>query len=239
MIRTNVVLIGGSGLGPWAWTRVTPFLESSGIDVTLPQLRATGDDRSAPSGLALTDWVDDARAAIQTSPAETVLVAHSFAGYIVAALLERHPGIARSAIFLDAALPSPNRSWFEAMGLDTEAFMTSIAVDGAIPFFTMDQLDQVYPGHGLVADDWNWMSARLTPQPIGTYRQAAISRAMDGTATVLAYVCCTRTTPPAADVSASTPGWNYRELVSGHWPMVTEPAATAAVIEELAVRLVA
>ena len=37
-----------------------------------------------------------------------------------------------------------------------------------------------------------------------------------------------------AQLNASTPGWTFRTLDTGHWPMITHPDATAQVIEELA-----
>jgi len=230
---TTVVLLGGSGLGPWAWGRVTPLLEARGFDVVLPQLRATGDLTPA-TGVTLWDWAEDLLSALESSNADnTVLVAHSFAGYVVAAALERNPRIARTAIFLDAALPTPNRSWFDVMGPQTEAFMSSLAVDSAIPFFTFEQLDHIYPGHGISRDDWDWMTAHIAAQPIRTYAQPAITREIDPENTHLRSVRCLRTTPPVADIANTTRGWIFRTLATGHWPMITDPALTAAVIEEL------
>lgn len=232
---TTLVLLGGSGLGPWAWERVTPFLEARGFDVVLPQLRSTGDDPTSATEVTLSDWAEDLLGALEASNLDnTVLVAHSFAGYVAAAALERNPRIVRRAIFLDAALPAPNRSWFDVMGPQTKAFMSSLAVESAIPFFTLEQLDQIYPGHGISRDDWEWMGAHIAAQPIRTYAQPAITREIDPEKTHLDYVRCVRTTPPVADIADTTRGWAFRTLATGHWPMITDPALTAAVIEELA-----
>lgn len=232
---TTVVLLGGSGLGPWAWERVTPLLEARGFDVVLPQLRSTGDDTTPAAEVTLSDWAEDLLGALEASSLDnTVLVAHSFAGYVAAAALERNPRIVGTAIFLDAALPVPNRSWFDVMGPQTKTFMSSLAVNGAIPFFTLEQLNQIYPGHGISRDDWDRMSAHVVAQPIRTYAQPAITRDMNPEKTHLGYVRCLRTTPPVADIADTTHGWTFRTLASGHWPMITDPTLTAAVIEELA-----
>ncbi len=232
---TTVVLLGGSGLGPWAWERVTPLLEARGFDIVHPQLRTTGDDLTPATAVTLSDWAEDLLGALESSnPDNTVLVAHSFAGYVAAAVLERNPRIVRTVIFLDAALPAPGRSWFDVMGPETEAFISSLAENGATPFFTLEQLDQAYPGHGISRDDWDWLRARVTAQPIRTYAEPAITRKIDPEKTHLAYVRCLRTTPPVANIADTTRGWTFQTLATGHWPMITDPALTAAMIEELA-----
>ncbi|GAA0915271.1 alpha/beta fold hydrolase [Virgisporangium aurantiacum] len=109
----TVTLLGGSGLGPWAWQRVVPLLHSRGIRTRTPRLR--------PTASSLTDWIDDA-----TDPGGTdvTLVAHSFAGYVAAGLLARDPARISTVVFLDAVLPQPGRSWFDVMGPDVEAYLT-------------------------------------------------------------------------------------------------------------------
>lgn len=220
-----IVLVGGSGLGPWAWERVTPILNDHGFETITPTLRTTAVD--------LDDWVEDVTTNL-TGLADVTLVAHSFAGYTAAALLEREPHSIRKLIFIDAILPQPNRSWFEVMGPDVAAFMTSLAQGGAIPWFSREQLDQLYPGHGITNADFAWMRQHLTAQPIGTYTQSAIKEPLGVISASVAYVRCLNTQPPAADVSPERLGWDYRTLDTGHWPMITNPAETAQVIADLA-----
>jgi pimeloyl-ACP methyl ester carboxylesterase len=206
----TIVLLGGSGLGPWAWERVTPHLPD---DTRTPDL----------SGATLDDWVNRA---VDTGLTDVTLVAHSFAGYVAAGTLARHPHRIRTLVFLDAVLPQPGRTWFNVMGPDVENFMRSIAVDGAVPWFTREQLDQMYPGHGISAADFAWMQPRLRPQPIATYAQPPITQTMD--TEKLVYVRCLRTTPPVApDIDPD------HTLDAGHWPMITHPKETAKIIAEL------
>lgn len=231
----TVVLLGGSGLAPWAWERVTIQLRAAGLRTHAPQLSATGADRTPAADVSLDSWINELRTVVRGLGADNVaLVAHSFGGYVAAGVLERDPGLVRTAIFLDAAIPTLNRSWFETMGTDAAAFMSSLAENGAIPFFTREQLDAVYPGHGIGDEDWAWMSARVTPQPLHTYTQPAITSEIDTDGTTLAYIRCMRTSSPAAGLDESAPGWTFRSLLTGHWPMITDPFATANMITELA-----
>jgi pimeloyl-ACP methyl ester carboxylesterase len=228
-----IVLIGGSGLGPWAWERITPLLREHGFQSVTPQLRTTGGDATPAEAVDLDAWVEDV-CEVLAGLSEVTLVAHSFAGYIAAAVLERQPHSIGRLIFIDAILPKPNKSWFEVMGSGVATFMTGLAQDGAIPWFTREQLDQLYPGHGISDADFAWMRPRLTGQPIATYRQAAIKDPVRADAARVAYVQCLVTNPPVEDLSIEQLGWDRRTLATGHWPMVTHPAETARVIMELA-----
>lgn len=106
-----IVLIGGSGLGPWAWERVRPILHDHGFHTITPQLRTTGDDATPANAVSLDNWIEDIDEAL-SDQADATLVAHSFAGYVAAGVLERRPQSIRRLIFIDAVLPQPGRSWF-------------------------------------------------------------------------------------------------------------------------------
>lgn len=229
-----IVLVGGSGLGPWAWGRVTPILHQQELAVITPQLRATGDDKTAPATITLTDWIDDLTSEVNRFDNVT-LVAHSFAGYVAAGSLSQVADRLHSVIFLDAALPHPGASWFEVMGPATERFMRDIAHDGAIPWWTRNQLDQMYPEHGITQTDWDWMHERVTSQPINTYTQPAIDQPLETLArgVPLHYVRCLRTHPQVATITDDTPGWTMSTIDSSHWPMITEPELTAQRIIEV------
>lgn len=234
MTDTPVILVGGGGLGPWAWERVAPLLRERGLAVHTPTLSATGDDPTPATEVTLRTWIDDLADYIARHRLTgAALVAHSFAGYPAAGLLARDAPGAAMAIFVDALLPAPGRSWFDAAGPQTQAFMEGLAVDGAIPWFTREQLDQAYPGHGIGDDDEAWMRPRLTAQPIGTYTEPAIRHPLALDAFRPVYVRCARSPVPPADIDADTPGWTWRELDAGHWPMVTAPNALARVIADV------
>lgn len=229
-----IVLLGGGGLGPWAWGRVTPLLVQQGLAVTTPQLRTTGDDATPPADITLSDWIDDLFDEMSRLD-DATLVAHSFAGYVAAGAIERIAPRLRSLIFLDAVLPEPGESWFEVMGHDVEAHMRSIAVDGGTPWLTRAELDQMYPGNGISDADLAWMHAHVTAQPIETYTQPAIDKPLETLAagTRLQYVRCLRTDPPAASITVGIPGWTVTTIDSSHWPMITAPEETAQRIIEL------
>jgi pimeloyl-ACP methyl ester carboxylesterase len=203
-----------------------------GHQVLTPKLRTGDDGEGDAAGITLDDWVEDI---VSTLPQgdDAVLVAHSFAGYVAAAVAERHPARVRRIIFLDATLPFPGKSWFDVAGPDVTDFMTAMASDGQIPWFSREQLDQLYPEHGISEADFAWMQSKLSAQPIGTYGEPAIERPLRSLRSTIAYVRCLNTAPPAADSSEFLDA-ESRTLGTGHWPMITDPAETARIILELA-----
>lgn len=98
---TTIVLLGGSGLGPWTWERVTPILDARGLRVLTPQLRATGDDATPAAEVSLLEWVHDVAGFLAAQDRQDItLVAHSFAGYVA-------PGVLASQA--DRSKPNPSR----------------------------------------------------------------------------------------------------------------------------------
>lgn len=232
--RTSVILIGGGGLGPWAWERVVPILETKGIWTFAPQLRATGNDQTPPATVCLSDWIEDTVTFIRENElSQVVLVAHSFAGYIAAGVIARIPAKIKKVIFLDAAIPEPGRSWFDVAGKHVESFMSNLATNGAIPFFSRPQLNHMYPRNGICDADWAWMSSLISPQPIRTYSEPTASVQLDLGPDRLIYIRCVQTEPPVAQINESTPGWTFRKLDACHWPMITHPEQTADLLAEL------
>jgi pimeloyl-ACP methyl ester carboxylesterase len=183
-------------------------------------MSGVGDDTTPAASVTLTTWIDDVLAFVEAQQAhDVVLVAHSFAGYVAAGALERQPRLFRRTVFLDAALPEPGRSWFDTAGPDTEAFMRSLATDHAIPWFSREQLDQMYPGHGISDTDFAWMLGALRPQPVATYAEPATKKPLDLTEVDAIYVRCAHA--PAATPPDNYAGLETHRLDSNHWPMIT------------------
>ncbi|MGO1173852.1 MAG: alpha/beta fold hydrolase [Actinomycetaceae bacterium] len=241
----SLVLLGGSGLGGWIWDGVAPSLLELGHRVSTPRLRGIDGDPTPAKDVTLSDWVEDVRSALAAGGGPHTVVAHSFAAYVVAGVLaaqvrdERERGGERpadridSVIMIDAVLPEPGRSWFDLQGDGAEDVMSLLAVDGAIPWFSRREIDALFPGHGLSGADYEWMAARVSGQPLGTYVEKAVDLPIERAGVDLAYVQCLHTDPPTSGITADTPGWRFAALDAGHWPMVTHPEETVRVIDEL------
>ncbi|MEA2304802.1 MAG: hypothetical protein QOH43_2082 [Solirubrobacteraceae bacterium] len=234
----TIVLVPGAGLGAWAWSRVTPALRAAGHDVHPITLTGTGDRAHlAHPGIDLTAWVTDVVAHLDTEELdEVVLVGHSFAGNVITGVAERAPGRLSRLVYLEASVLHDQRSVFDLMGPELTAFFEALvaAHDGwSLPWFTDAQLDEHWGEHALTAGDLRWMRRHVTATPIATHREALPVREAAAAALPRTYVRCTGT-PGTPAVEPGTPGWAWAELDTGHWPMVTAPQETAALIDAIA-----
>lgn len=229
--KSPVMLLGGSGLGPWAWTAVAGALSQSGISVHLPDL--TRIDTTQHGIAAWRDRILDDMAAVE---GPLTLVAHSFAGYVAAGVLEARPTGVRRLVLLDAVLPEPDRSFFDSAGAEAASFMTSLAVPGphgpVVPWFTAEQLDALYPGHGMSAETVAWVRSLASPQPLSTYQDAPAHQSLSEHDVPTTYIRC-RHTPAPTDVSRLPDAWRVVELEAGHWPMFTAADQLAATLTEV------
>jgi pimeloyl-ACP methyl ester carboxylesterase len=233
-----LVLVAGAGLGGWAFARMTPALRAAGHDVHPVTLTGTGD-RAHLNGphLDLSAWVTDVVAHLETEElTDVVLVGHSFGGVVTTAVAERAAGRLARLVYLDAVVPADGDSAFSVGGAEFEQVITALveAHDGwSLPWFTDEQLDTYYGDHALTAADLRWIRRHVTPQPVATLREAVVLREPAAAALPRTYVRCTGTPGPPM-VAPGTPGWDDAELATGHWPMITAPEETAALLAAVA-----
>lgn len=229
-----IVLVPGGGLGGWAWSRVTPLLHAAGHDPHPITLTGTGDRAHLNHpDVDLSAWITDVIAHLDTDElTDVVLVGHSFSGTIISGVAARTPERLAHLVYLDAIVPTDNQSVFAAMGPEQALFLEQLAAahDGwSLPWFTDEQLEQLYGDHGLTAEDLAWMRRHLTSQPLATYREALH---LPDHGVKRSYISCQRS-PTAPAISAHTRGWNSATLDTGHWPLITAPGDTARLIDQI------
>jgi hypothetical protein len=106
-VAAGFVLVASPFTGPFAWSRVADVLRARGSRVTV-------------------HGVDD----VIDPP--IVLVGHSGAGSRLPAIAAELGGVER-AVFVDALLPHPGRSWAQTVPAEFVAKLESQAVDGRLP----------------------------------------------------------------------------------------------------------
>ena len=240
-ISTNprpLVLVPGAGLGGWAFARITPALRAAGHDVHPITLTGTGD-RAHLNGphLDVSAWATDVVAHLETEElADVVLVGHSFGGVVATAVAERAAGRLARLVYLEGVVPGDGDSAFSVGGAEFEQVITALveAHDGwSLPWFTDEQLGTYYGDHALTAADLRWIRRHVTAQPLATMREAVAVGDPAAAALPRTYVRCAGTPGPPL-VAPGTAGWDHAELATGHWPMITAPDATAALLAAVA-----
>ena len=107
MVDSGIVLVASPFTGPFAWERVAAVLRERGRQVAV---HGTGETVDGP----------------------VVLVGHSGAGAHLPALATSLPNVER-AVYVDALLPHPGRSWAQTVPDELVERLESRAVDGRLP----------------------------------------------------------------------------------------------------------
>jgi len=115
--------------GPSTWIYTAEVLQQNGFDCKVPDL--TGVATTAPPYYS--KYASAAAAAVDTGVDSVVLVGHSAAGALLPAIAEAVGDRTTGAVFVDAMLPQPGRSWFDTAPPGLEAQMRGLAVDGMLP----------------------------------------------------------------------------------------------------------
>ncbi|ADB51829.1 alpha/beta fold hydrolase [Conexibacter woesei] len=236
----TIVLVPGACLGAWAWSEVTPRLEAAGHDVhPLTLTGLGGQERDADvSGVDLSVHGRDVVALLEREELrDVVLVGHSYSGGAITAAAELAPERIARLVYLDAEIPQDGVSAFAGAGPEFEGAITSAAEAGGdptrVPFFTDAELETYYGEHELTAEQIAAIRTQGAGHPIAGFHEALDLTNADAAALPRTYVTCLRRSFPSP-VDAATPGWSHVTLDAGHWPMFSQPAATAEVLDRVA-----
>jgi hypothetical protein len=224
-VRT-FALVHSPLVGSMTWERVAEVLrreESSAAIVTSAPLLS---DTAPPYYEGMTRAV---AAEIDSSArsAAVTLVLHSGAGALgpsVAAALEAPLA---GAVFVDALLPHPGRSWFETAPVELAAALRAMAREGSLPrwneWFAPDALQALVPDDELRTS----LIAEMEPVSVGYLEERAPSVRMD--LDRCGYVRLSKGYDAEAS-EAERLGWPTLTADLHHLAMLTHPAEVTALI---------
>jgi pimeloyl-ACP methyl ester carboxylesterase len=159
---------------------------------------------------------------------EFVLVGHSFAGKVTAAVADRLPEKVKKIIYLDGYSPDKVRT-------PQGVFPDEFPVVGSVVPFPVSFLDAV--GRDVQGESRKWMTSKTTPTPIGYFRDP-ITLSANYDHLKRGYIYCTlgdtlewilRQSPGKStdEVLGSRLDGPFRVMETGHWPMITNPQELA------------
>ncbi|MDG7006875.1 MAG: alpha/beta hydrolase [Nitrososphaerota archaeon] len=224
---SDFVLIPGAWLGAWSWKRVVPHLEEAGHEAYPITLTGMGERvHLATRDVGIETAIQDVLNVIRYNELDDfVLVGHSFAGKVAAAVADRAHSKVKKVIYLDSFRPERVRT--QQGNFDPEVEFGPPSKGGfAIPL-TEGAVERI--GKDVKGKEREWFMSMVTPWPIKLGKDPiTLSRDYDGIKE--AYVFCTLSGDPVDEIIAGKWGklvGPHRVMETGHWPMITKPAELA------------
>jgi pimeloyl-ACP methyl ester carboxylesterase len=235
----SFVLLHGAWHGGWCWQRVATMLRAHAHLVSTPTQTGVGERRHLlADSVDFDTFVSDiCNHLLFEELRDVTLVGHSFGASVAAAVADRDHDRIGGLIFLDGFLPESDRSLMEQRAPESAreriraAERTSGGLSMPVPAVEV---------FGIKSErDRQWVAAKLTPHPLRTYVSKIRLGHPLGNGLPCDYVICTNPRYPGTDWSVETArrhGWRIHELRAGHDAMIDAPAATAELLEEIALR---
>lgn len=225
---TTFVLVPGAWLGGWAWKKVVPLLEERGHEVHVVTLTGMGERvHLASKDVGIEIAIQDVLNLIKYNDLhDFVLVGHSFAGKVVAAVADRAAERVGMVLFLDALRPkkvrTPQGGSDEWPKKDWDEFVQECAKHGDGWKFPLTEeiLDSI--GKDVQGTDREWMLSKATPWPI-KYAGDSVTLSENLDSVKKAYILCTGGGDSVEEILKENLDGPVRVIESGHWPMITKP----------------
>jgi pimeloyl-ACP methyl ester carboxylesterase len=221
---SKFVLVPGAWLGGWVWKKVTPLLEARGHEAYPVTLTGMGERvHLAGRDVGIETAIKDVLHVIRYNELDDfVLVGHSFAGKVVAAVADRVPEKVKVLVYLDAFRPETVLTPQGAFDPQDEFGPVDPGASGVS--LTENVLDRI--GKDVQGADRSWMLSLGTPWPLKHATEpVTLSKHLE--TVKCAYIFCSGSGDPVDEIIQGKWGklnGPYSVIDSGHWPMVTRPA---------------
>jgi len=227
------LLIHGAWEGAWAWKETTAFLEVAGNKVISIDLPGHGTDKTPISEIDLDLYANRVKTELDKFSDPVVLVAHSFAGYVISKVAEEVPRKIEKLIFIASAVPYDDKPAVKVFEEDEGSeFLANLIFSDDQSSATMNretiknivfggatdvQIDEVIPQLVEQATKPFFESVATTEQNFGSVRKAYIETKHDRVLSLNAQ----RMLQKEAGITESV------LLDTGHVPLVTTPKELA------------
>jgi pimeloyl-ACP methyl ester carboxylesterase len=217
------VLVPGGWKGAWAYDEVAPRLERAGHAVhpiTLTGLHPDDDAATVATANVDTHADDVLRLLDRAHLSDVTLVGHSYGGMVITAAADRADGRISRLVHLDAFVPRDGESWWSL----TNEYFHDVFTAGATTI-----------GYAVLPPSGGSDDPRRRPHPAASFLQAI--RLTGAAARVprreLVYCSGWEAQTPFTELRArlrADPGWQVRDLATGHDVIHEAPAAIASLL---------
>jgi pimeloyl-ACP methyl ester carboxylesterase len=237
---TTFVLVGGFWIGAWAWRDVARRMSSAGHRAFPLSLNGLGEKRlyANPAIGLETHVADVVDFIVERNLHDVVLVGHSGAGAIVDIVAARLPEHIAALTFVDSGPVPEGQCIADFGGPSGRADTIARSVGGFIPVPSWSEIGEASLA-GLDEANRAFFRSLAAPQPLhvaidpvrrgGTQRAGLSKRAVLCTLRVKAVRTMIAGGHPWFAAMAGS-AWQFVELPTGHWPMLSEPVKLAEAI---------
>ncbi|MGW6915173.1 alpha/beta fold hydrolase [Kitasatospora sp. NPDC054939] len=243
---STFVLVPGFWLGAWAWEAVAQPLREAGHTVHAVTLTGLAE-RAAEGGpeVDLETHIADLTGLLTREDLwDVVLVGHSGAGAPVTGAADRMPERIRRVVYVDSGPVADGTSLGDLNPPHVHARIAATLVDGwGYPLPSWAELAEDEASvEGMDEAALERFRSLATPQPVGTVHQP-LQLTGGGEKLPKTLLSCSFPIAQVRElIAAGHPyfaplggeEWELRELATGHWPMFSRPADTAALLAEIA-----
>ena len=218
----KLVLLHSPLVGPGTWRYLAPALRARGFDIAVADFAAA----MAGSGPYYPRLVQTVCACLERD-VPAILVVHSGAGSLVPSVAAS--GRVSGAIFVDALMPHPGRSWFETVPQSLKSWLKNLARDGRMPPWQRWWPDGAI--RALFGDETTYAQfvSELKEIPLVYLEEPAPDIAL-GEKIAAAYL---QLSPGTAAATAERLGWPVKRLALHHLALLTHPEEVADEISDL------
>jgi pimeloyl-ACP methyl ester carboxylesterase len=233
---STFVLVPGMWLGGWAWDGVAERLRAAGHVVRPVTLAGVGDrlDEDGP-GADLDRHTRDVIEAVGDDR-DVILVGHSYGGMPVAMAADRIPERVARVVYVDSG---PLADGARQIDMSDPEEKSAMEIGAPVPSRPWEPADDPVLLAGLDDDAIALLKSRATTHPYASIVQP-LSR-VGGKPTPVSMIACSMPLDQVrAMVAQQHPmfallaGADLHGLPTGHWPMLSEPARLAALLDEIA-----
>lgn len=232
----DILLIHGTWTGGWMWRPLRDRLIARGHNVLTPTMTGLGErEHLLTRETGLDTHIDDLAAVIEWEMLEDVVaVAHSYGGMLISALADRLPGKLAAAAFLNAALPKDGETMLD--------YQTPERIREVMALVEAEGDGYRVPRRLLLKTGLEDPEAeaaflrRTSDHPLKCLTTPlAVGDGLAGVGRKLHLVSEHTRARFAADHewAEAQADWQTAELGLTHFPMLTDPDATADLIETL------
>jgi pimeloyl-ACP methyl ester carboxylesterase len=229
------VLVHGAWRGSWCWTRVRPALQALGHDVFTPTLTGVGERSHLLSPhVTLDTHIDDVVNLIRWEDlTHVVLCGHSYAGAVVAGVVDRVADRIGALVYLDAFVLEDGQCVHDALPAAHRELQLDLAQRVGEGWKVPPIPAEVF---NVNPADRAWVDSQCTMQPLATFQQPlrlSGVRAPKSTTFILATGFTDSPFPPFYD-RARVKGWATATIDCGHDVMLDRPEELTAILSGVA-----